>query len=397
MLQRLCFLIPKNHGEIRRAWAQHLAHALERRGVSTSIVDIPEKGLQQVHLHQILLLRPEMTCSFSPVPTSGKILLCDYLKIPHVSMLVEPAIYHLYLAKSAYSIASCIDYFDCELFFNAHCERVFFFGFAVTPQDLLAPNEEKIYDVVFLGKVPDPQDIKKRWKATYNSDINQVLERAVELTLGDDNTAFAQALVYAWRQSGVDPRGSDFVQLCREVEIYSRAIGSIEMIRNLQDVNIQLFDVDVCNKNALEKPFSFDDFAHVQVHPNITPQRAWEVLRQSKICLSTAHCFKHGAQAEIIYGLAAGAAVLAGSNKYLEVHFGEERGVISYLYGDWERVNERIQHYLTHESERNSIVEAGRKMLMLEHTWDVRADEFLKRATEFRDMIASEHYIRSFS
>ncbi len=374
-----------------------LSQVLERRGVTTAIVEIPEEGVQQKHVDQILSLRPELTCSFSPmIPVADKVLLCDFLKIPHLAVLVEPAIYNLYLAKSPYIIVSCVDYFDCELFFNAHCERVFYMGYAVTAEQLLEPPLDKTYDIVFIGRIVDPEAIRDSWRANYSEDIRQVLEKAVELTLADDHTAFAQALVYAWRVSGIDPVGNDFPQLCREVESYSRAFSTLELLKAVEG-QVDVFGVDTGGSVGYEEKSSIlQGHPNIVLHPQLSAEDVWHVLKQSKICLSATHCFKHGAQAEVIYALAAGALVLAGANKYLEIHFGEERGVVPYLNGEWSHVNERLNHYLNHESERQGAVERGQKNLALEHTWDVRADDLLKRSSDFWDSIAERNFVRTF-
>lgn len=400
MLKRVCFLVGQSFYDLKNAWTQELCQALERRGIETSIIDIPSGALNKNHLEHILATRPDLTCTFSTLlPFSHNVLLCDFLKIPHLTLLAEPAIYSLHLSRSPYSIVGCVDYFDCELFHNAHTERVFFFPHAVRTELLLEPPVEKIYDAVFIGSCYDPAEVRNAWPNLYPSEVIAVLDKATALVLSDDHTSFTQALVEAWRISKIDPDGYDFAQLCREVDRYVRAIGRLELLRSITDVDVHVF-----GSAGLEKSYphsrTWEQLLHsrsnITIHPALDRAGVWTVLKQSKICLDNYPCFKHGTHERTILGLAAGNLVLCDANRYVDAHFGEERGVVAYLHGQWDFVNERLKYYLSHETERQAIVERGIKTVGLEHTWDVRAEEFLKQIPQYWDLIAEDHYIRSF-
>ncbi len=397
---RVCFLVGESHYDLKRIWSLELSQALERRGVNTTIIDIPEGQLQKKHFEHILSQRPDVTCSFcAPQPSAKKIIFSDFLKIPHVTLLAEPAIYNLYLTKSPYSIVGCVDYFDCELFLNAKCDRVFFFPHAVKGELILEPSEEKEYDVVFIGSSYDPDAVRYSWFKRYAPEVIAVLEEAVALTLSDDHTSFTQALVGAWRHSSLEPNGHDFTRLCAEVDSYARAVSRLELLRSIRSVQVHVFgDVGASEQYPGARNWSqlLASCPNITSSPALPRQEVWHVLKRSKICLDNYPCFKHGTHERTILGLAAGALVFSDANRYIDAHFGEERGVVAYLHGRWDYVNERLEHYLKHDGERCAAVERGIKTVGLEHTWDVRADEFLKRVPPLWDAIADEHYIRSF-
>lgn len=399
-MKRICFLVADSPYDVKRSWTFDFSKALNRQGYTTSIVDIGDHPLDRPQIDQILALRPELICSFFPIePIEGHTLLCDLLKIPNLTLLTEPAIYSLYLAKSPYSLVGCVDYFDCELFYNAKIDdRVFFFPHAISTQKLLEPAPEKIFDVVFIGSCYDPEAIRNSWEQNFSPEIVTVIEHAISLTLTDDHTAFTQALVEAWRESELDPEGRDFEALCREVDLYIRAVGRLELLKAIKGVNVHVFG----NTDGLVSHSSrgWDDLlkgkANIQTYPGITADEAWKVVQQAKVCLNSSPWFKHGTHERIVLGLAARSLVFSDANRFLEAHFGEERGVIPYVLGGWEYVNERLHYYLERENEREAIVERGLKTIALEYSWDVRAEEFTERVPALWNGIAAENFIRTF-
>lgn len=400
MFKQICLILSSSLYDVKRTWTREFAKALNRKGFVTSLVDVGEGPLEKAHLDQVMDLRPELTLSFSPLlPIEGDVLLCDLIKVPHLTLLSDPAIYSLYLAKSPYSLVGCVDYFDCELFFNAKIEdRVFFFPHAISGEQILEPPAEKIYDAVFIGSSYDAEAVRESWHKNYPPEVVTIIERAIAITLSDDHTAFTQAFVEAWRDSELDPTGQDFEGLCRQVDMYIRAVGRLELLKAITDVDVHVFG----GKDEMESGPHRDwndllgSQRNIKVHPAISRDEAWQVIRQSKVCLNSSPWFKHGTHERIILGLAGRSLVFSDANRFIEAHFGEARGVVPYVLGGWDHLNERLHYYLERDEERNAVVEMGMKTVGLEHTWDVRAEEFSQRIPPIWNRIASENFIRTF-
>ncbi len=64
----------------------------------TSFVEVGDGPLQKAHLEQVIGGRPELTLSFSPQPPiEGDVLLCDLIKVPHLTLLSDPWPYIAYI------------------------------------------------------------------------------------------------------------------------------------------------------------------------------------------------------------------------------------------------------------------------------------------------------------
>ncbi len=397
-MERVCFLVSYNLYETKRHFTEGLAAALRRQGVHVSIVDTGNTTLGKEHVDQILATRPDLTCSFNAVlPLEGGAYLWDFLKIPHLSLLVDPAIYSMDLVRSPYSLVSCVDHFDCELFVNAGFKNVFFLAHAVEQRLFESELPEKKYDAVFIGSGYDPDVCLRRWERDYPSEVQRALKQAAEKTLSDGETTFTQATANACRSEQV--KDVNFVQLCREVDTYTRALDRLELIRALDNVDIHVFGGTGWQDDE-EEAGSWEGLlkgsSHVTVHPAVSFPEAIEILRASRVCLNSMPFFKQGTHERVFLGLACGCLSVTSANSYWDVHFDEGDGVMQYLHGQWAPLKQWVKHLIDHEDERVKLIERGRKLTLLEHTWDVRAREMLDAIPPMLESIASDHYIRHF-
>lgn len=99
---------------------------MQRHGIETKIIDAQQETLDHETIQSIRKFNPDFTCSFNSFePMDEKRYLWDFLKIPHLSFLVDPSFYSTKLINSPYSIISCVDRSDCEVIATNAFERVF--------------------------------------------------------------------------------------------------------------------------------------------------------------------------------------------------------------------------------------------------------------------------------
>ena len=131
-LRSICLISNYNLYESKRHFAYKFAEALERKGVSTLIIDAKETALNGEAIKRILDFKPTLTCSFNTMlPMTGGMYLWDELQLPHWSILVDPVLYNMGLAQSPYAMVSCVDLGDCQAMQKSTAGRVFFFPHAV--------------------------------------------------------------------------------------------------------------------------------------------------------------------------------------------------------------------------------------------------------------------------
>lgn len=399
-MDRICFLVGYNLYDTKRAFTESLAAALRQRGVSTAIVEVADIQLSERNVEQILQTKPDLTCSFNSInPVDGGSFLWDFLKIPHLSLLVDPSIYSLELTRSPYSLVSCVDYFDNELLANTGFEHSFFFGHGVDNELVIAGPRDKVYDVVFVGSSYDPEVCLQRWKHSYDPKVQTVLHEASQRTLSEPETAFTQALSIAIKEHQIQDPGLDFVELAREVDTYTRALDRVELLRNIKDAEVHVFGGrgwQDGEEDARDWRELLDGKENIVVHPSVAFEQAQEIMRQSKICLNSMPFFKHGTHERVLLALAAEAVVVSSPSSYLESYIEDERGFFTYTHGKWDELNTLLRQLLSDESSRQEAAERGRKVVGIEHSWHVRAGQLIDACGSLLESIANESYVRTF-
>lgn len=398
MLEKICLFTNYNLYETKRHFTSELAAAFKRSGVEVKLIDTGETEIGPEVVDQVRSFAPQLTASFNSfLPNEHGYYLWDFLKIPHLSLMVDPAIYSVNLAQSPYSIVSCVDFFDCEVLQAAKCQNSFFLPHGVDRDYVERPvSKQKKYDVVFIGSYFDYEALRSHWQSELPKEVGAVIDSAVEILLSDGETPFVQALVTAWKESGQDPIGYDFETLCSYVDNYARGYDRLELVKSIKDVEVHVFGGPGWMR-GVESLKSWDEALkgqkNIVVHPPINYEESLEVLRQSHVCLNSMPFFKHGMHERLLNGLAGGCLVVNSDNLYVREHFGEVLGVLQYQYTNRSAVNEWLPVWLKDHERREAAVSRGRRFLIENHTWDHRAEEILEQVPPMIESIAQEHYV----
>lgn len=389
MLDKVCFLVNYNLYESKRYFTRKFAEALNRKGVETKVFDVKESALNADTIESIKRYAPDLTASFnSLLPVSENKYLWDYLKIPHWSILVDPAVYSLQYTKSPYSILSCVDASDLEAIRSNQFSNAFFFPHAVEKE--LAPgNEKRIYDVVFLGSCYDYESLRASWRQRNVEGVNKVLDDAIELFFSRPEMSLAQALATAWRESKQNPAGVDFSALFYYLDNYTRGKDRVELIRSIKDAHVHVFG-DLSKDNAVGilgwKQYLAKQ-PNVTLHESVPYWQAMNVLRQSKICLNSMPFFKQGSHERVLAGLACGAVPITTENAYFRQFFKEGQDLHYYDMGNREAVNALVNNLLSDEGKRQTMAAKGRALVMENYTWDQRAEEMFEQVPQIIERI----------
>lgn len=383
MIKKIFFIVNWNLYESKRYFTEKLCEALNRQGVETTIFDIKENPLEALDAMSILQFQPDLICSFNsipPLPGKNKFFY-DFLKIPCLSLTVDPAMYSLSLIHSSYSLVSCVDRNDCESFKSAGFEKVFFLPHA-TDKNMTSTSKERIYDVVFIGSCNDYESIREHWKKYYTQEINTVLDDGIDQVLSDKYISISQALINALKASNIAKEDVNFHELYYFLDFYTRGKDRVELIRSITDAEVHVFGQTMIGHpvHTLGWPHYLGKQSNVTLHQFVPYVHSFDILKQSKICLNSMPFFKDGSHERIFNSLACGALPITSGSKYIEEMFEMGKDLLKYEPGHWLDVNERVNFYLANEKERQKIVESGRKKVMEHHTWDNRAQELLKAA-----------------
>lgn len=394
MLNKISLITNYNLYESKRHFTLKLSDALNRRGIETRIIDAQESVLNSNTINAIKKFNPDLTLSFNTLlPISEDRFLWDFLETPHLAVLVDPALYSMNLLRSPYTILSSIDRSDVRQLKTEAFSNVFFWPHAVEKTLTFDPKMERPFDVVFLGSCYDYESLRASWRQRNPESINKVLDDAIDLFFSDKRATLASTLVSAWNRSGMDPAGVDFTALFYYLDNYTRGKDRVDLIRSIKDAHVHVYG-DLSNDNAVGILGWSQYLAkqpNVTVHTSVPFAEALNVVRRSKICLNSAPFFKDGSHERVLVSLACGAVPVTNENLYFEEFFKDGQEVIFYALNKKEAVNDRINALLQNESQRQTMAEKGRAIVMRDHTWDVRVDQLMTALPEILTRIETTH------
>ncbi|HEV8052805.1 MAG TPA: glycosyltransferase, partial [Parachlamydiaceae bacterium] len=362
-------------------FTEKLAEAMERHGIKTKIIDVRQESLGTASMNEIREFAPDFTCSFNSFePIKDGLYLWDFLKIPHLSFLVDPPFYSTTLINSPYSMLSCVDRSDCEAVRSNGFERVFFWPHAVEKELSADKNEKRIYDVVLLGSCYDYESLRLAWQQRNPITLNKVLDDAIDIVFSNEQVSLAQALVMAWQASQLDPQGIDFYTLYYYLDNYTRGKDRVELVKSIKNAHVHVFG-ELATDNAvgiLSWKQYLGQQPNVTVHPPTLFGEGMQVLKQSKIVLNSMPFFRDGSHERIFTGLACGCLPITSESKYLREQFTDGKDLLFYHSNKRDEVNGMIDGLLSNEKKRQEMAAKGREIVMKHHTWDQRVEELKK-------------------
>lgn len=383
-LKKICLIVNYNMYESKRYFTERFAEALERKEITTRIIDVNEGPLSADIIGSIVRFGPDLTCSFNTLmPTGENRFLWDVLQTPHWSILLDPAIYSTSLAQSPYSILSCVDKDDVPLLAGSGFDRAFFWPHAVEKEMIGTGDKEKVYDAVFLGSCYDYESLRVSWRQQNPENINKVLDDAIDLVFSDNRTSLAEALAKAWQAANIPPQGVDFPSLFYYLDNYTRGRDRVELIRAIKDVPVHVFGA-LSDDNAVGvlgwSPYLAAN-KNVTVHPPVSFAEGLNIQRKAKVALNSAPFFKNGSHERVLTALACGAVPLTTDTRYFREHFPEGKAAVYYQPLKWEHANEVVKEYVGDEKLRNELVQRGAEIVAKEYTWDKRVEDFMQASS----------------
>lgn len=324
---KIDFLVADNLYASTLHFAKAFAAALERKGVQTRLHWIGEGHF--FHALEVLYQDPpDLTCSFSDIHFFGT-PIGDLWQIPHLSLLIDPAIYSLHQLKGDYSWVSCVDEGDVEWIRSLDFDKVFYLPHGGDRALLTHPSQDRPYDVVFFGSC---------WE--YETDDQIELEAASKV-LSPRNLSIVEALL----EIGV--KEEDLARHHFAVDLYTRFHDRVNLLRSLKNHQIHIWGKGPWKKYVPD----------ACVHPPISFEETLGIMKEAKVVVNSSPRFKRGLHERIVYGSLCGAAVLSGQGGGYTYHYGEWEEI---PFDDWKKVAFMQQEKVLHA-----------------HTWDHRAQSLL--------------------
>lgn len=382
MLKKIDLFMPakETYGALHH-FTMQLGEALKRKGIKIRYLEA-EYANPRPFLEKIFSDPPSCTLSFNGLlpDTSGR-FFCDMIKIPHIACLSDSPIHFYTLAQSPLNIIGCIDEYDVDFFKNIHFDNSFFFPQATDPD--IKPNgvHNRIYDVVILATLIDYIHIRDTWRERFPPLVCQAMEDAAELVLSDPSMTCIAAFVevidsYVKGPVLFDPSVVDFLTCLVEIEAYVKGRDRVEMVRAIKKAKVHVYGSSP--KDCSWRKY-VGDKSNVVIHNAIPFDQTIEIMKQSKIVLSSASRIKSGADERVFYAMACGAVPVTEKNDFLAQDYTNKKNISFFEPAHWEQIDCNVDEFMKNEELRLEVATAGYHKTMELHTWDNRADLLLKK------------------
>ncbi len=357
---KIDFFVGENPYQSTHYFSEKFSAALRREGAEVRLFDIREGRFYQA-FYALLKDPPDLTCSFSDITVGEGVLLGDQWEIPHLSFLIDPAIYFLHHLKSPYSFLTCVDREDCALINALNCPRVCFLPHGVD-RDLKDQHQERPYDIVMMGTCTDYEKVQASWRDKFASSLIHILETAAARVLSPEGISSLQALL----EAGVDKE--QLPLLHHELDLYIGGKDRVELVRAFKDCSVHIWGDGPWKKYVPQ----------ANVHLPVPFADTLPLLQKTKILLNSSPRFKQGSHERIFHGLVSGALVVTGENPYVCGELVKGKELLMYRHGQWAECVPQVTACLANETLRHSLVAAGSARVSASHTWDHRARSLLE-------------------
>lgn len=385
MLQIDCFMPHVSQYYVLHHFTKKLHGALKQH-ITSRLLTL-EVGQENLFLQTLLEARPNYTFTFNPLAPNGEgVFLCDMLKIPHLSWLVDPPNYFFdlihgsleVLENTSFNILINMDREANKIFQDIGFKNVFFLPLAVEKGLSGDVAGDRPYEVVLFASSINYENVRKSWDNKFPTMVNS-LQQAAELSLKSQDHSYFRA--YAEVQNLIETNGkisknivAHASPLCA-LDLYLRGLDRVNLVKNVKCATVHLYDKPEQNAGW---DYFLQPRTNYVIHSALPFEETFEVLKKAKIVLSCGSWTRDGSTERIFTAMACGALVITTRSAYLEESFVEGKEILFYDLDRWSEVDSLVEYYLQHEAERLQIALAGQKKVHDHHTWDLRAQELLQ-------------------
>ncbi|MEC7839732.1 MAG: glycosyltransferase [Chlamydiota bacterium] len=377
-IKKIDFLLPiTSQYHALHHFTRKIYEAFVRKGFSCRLIDAND------HFGTPVKDPPDLTFGLNGAPfDENRRMLCDIIKVPHFSYLIDPPYRFYEILSSPYMYVGCDDRYCCKFL-----ETVDFYRTSFLPHGVdinLSPQLEhqKQFDAVFLASFINYVDLRKEWMGYLPKIVSQTMDDAIDITFSDGQTSFIEAFKFAYKdRMGLkdDPKsiGKDFVLPLILLERYIKGKERTDLITSIPDTNVLLFNGHFKGQPGWESVLK-DKHPNITLHDSVDYDTGVEMMKQSKVVLNSFSKNKEGAHDRVFNGLAAGALVLTNQNTFMDAYFSDEENILFYNPKDLSGINEKLKKYISDDSLREEAAEKGRDEVMTRHTWDHRVEDLIK-------------------
>jgi hypothetical protein len=241
----------------------------------------------------------------------------------------------------------------------------------------LARDEERTTDVVVLGTIADPEQLRRSLQGQLPAGVFRIFEIVAETWIGNLELGlydiFDSVLADIGVDLGAEERANLELVICSNVDRYVRNKERIRILRGLSDVPIRVFG------NGWKQVIDWE--SRFSVGPELSFTQAHEELCRAKLLINIQPIAVHATAERALGALLNGAVLCTTVNHFLSRHFIEGEQFMPFRADSQgiEQIADGIRTLLAEPTRRIAMYENARQAALRGHTWKHRAAEILER------------------
>ena len=355
-----------------------LHQALLELGIEVLLFDL-SKGLEKKTFSKLIAFDPHFTLSHLFVDRYLGTPLSEILKIPHLTMLLDPPFAYKEAVPGPHLLYSCVDRNDVADLQSAGCSSVFFLPHAIGESDFAKEERERIFDVVYIAFFNDCEKIRASWQKQETKEIAEAIEEACFNVLSNDSTTITGAILESFQRNTLSLKEAGFRKMYEYVFWFTRQKERQELLLSIDDATVHVFGGKYENNTLFSGfPKALSQKSNLILHPPVAINEVPNILSQTKICLNSTPFFKDGSHERVLLSLASGATPLSSKNRYLSEAFALGEEIFLYSFQQRGAVNELISQILSDEVRRKKGALQGKENVKNHHIWKIRSQELIQ-------------------
>lgn len=234
---------------------------------------------------------------------------------------------------------------------------------------------ERPYDISFMGTC---FDVQKMWETVSGQTgiMRELSEVCVDVLLKHADMNYNELKALLMERYPTVFEEYPFVEIADHIWEAARIAPYVYRRRVVEKILESGYELHVYGKSWDSYPVRKGQ--RLVIHEEVSSTDMVAEMRKAKISLNVMSWHKAGMTERIIGIMMSGAVCLTDETRYLRNHFSQMGDIAMFRLDELDRLPILIGQILSDEKRRKAIARSAYKKVVAEHTWDVRARQFLE-------------------
>lgn len=367
---------------IVNTFADHFGNALEMNGIEVVYFDLKRQPLEQLllYMEEIYAAVIDIYSGLLTIrAVEGNEYFWNCYDIPIYQICLDFPVYIINKldAEIHRHYALCMDRHYCKVLKECvpHITDSYFFPMAGKEGTRKLRLEERIYDIVFIGSYSNYRE----WLAELDKCEDGIKKIGyVYFCMMRDHVQLdqKQAFELTLEQLDIHLDKKEFYQWMQMIGGIAISAAAYQRERVLDEILQAGLKVEVYGDSWKSSPLI--KYSNLNVHEQVDEAGYISVLEKAKISLNFMYSNKAGYTERYAYSMLNGAVCVSDDSEYLCEEFTDGENIVFYQLDQLGKLPEKIKWLLDHQEKSQKIADAAYQKARKEHTWEERAERFLK-------------------